>query len=981
MSSVKHLREFISERLTAAAEEIFTEFEKTIVQYEEVIDRQRRLLDISWKPQRNLHTADVQHRYDHEEEEVLADQQLSKQDMSSSLDQEEPEPPQIKEDQEEPEPPQIKEDQEEPEPPQIKEDQEEPEPPQIKEDQEEPEPPQIKEDQEEPEPPQIKEDQEEVHISQAGEQLVLKDETDMLVQCKSESEELFTEFQNTSIQYEEEPDHQPRLLNIIMKPQIRLHRIDVQHQHDCEEEEVLADQQLFKQDMSSSLDQEEPEPPQIKEDQEEPEPPQIKEDQEEPEPPQIQEDQEEVHISQEGEQLVLKDETDMVVQCKSESEELFTEFQNTSIQYEEEPDHQPRLLNIIMKPQIKLHRIDVQQQHDCQGEVVLADQQLFKQDMSSSLDQEEPEPPQIKEDQEEPEPPQIQEDQEEVHISQEGEQLVLKDETDMVVQCKSESEEMFTEFQNTSIQYEEEPDHQPRLLNIIMKPQIRLHKTDVPHHHLCKEEEEDLTNQQLCNQERNCGMDQDEPEPPQMKVGQEQQSTNHEGDQLVLKQETETFIATPNNEDGDHMEPEPNSNQLFFNNSLLAERHVQEANRDVFSASVINTEQEMDSTNRSHTNNKGNSSSLGNYGKNYKDKKICGKALKEKSPVRKHDSGSTGEKPFSCNECGKCFRDRKSVNVHMRIHTGEKPYSCKMCEKSFSDSSGLISHMRTHTGEKPYACNVCGKCYRQRTKLTVHMRTHTGEKPYSCNVCGKDFKESGKLTVHMKIHTGDRPYSCEICGKFFRLSGALTVHMRTHTGEKPYSCKICGKCFKENGTLTVHMRTHTGEKPYSCKICGKCFKENGTLTIHMRTHTGEKPYSCKICGKCFGKRYALTSHMRTHTDEKPYSCKTCGKCFKERSTLTIHMRTHTGEKPYSCKICGNCFKERGTLTIHMRTHTGEKPFSCKICGKCFRNSSALSVHMRTHTGEKPYACNVCGKCYTQRAKFTAHMRTHTGEKL
>lgn len=57
MSSVLYLRDFISERLTAAAEEIFSEFEKTIVQYEEQLDRQRRLLDVSWKPPAQLQPA------------------------------------------------------------------------------------------------------------------------------------------------------------------------------------------------------------------------------------------------------------------------------------------------------------------------------------------------------------------------------------------------------------------------------------------------------------------------------------------------------------------------------------------------------------------------------------------------------------------------------------------------------------------------------------------------------------------------------------------------------------------------------------------------------------------------------------------------------------------------------------------------------------------------------------------------------------
>ena len=55
MFSADHLKEFVHERLTAAAEEIFRVFIKTVVEYEEEIDRQRRLLDICWKPEIKLH--------------------------------------------------------------------------------------------------------------------------------------------------------------------------------------------------------------------------------------------------------------------------------------------------------------------------------------------------------------------------------------------------------------------------------------------------------------------------------------------------------------------------------------------------------------------------------------------------------------------------------------------------------------------------------------------------------------------------------------------------------------------------------------------------------------------------------------------------------------------------------------------------------------------------------------------------------------
>ena len=60
MSSVQHLRYLISERLTVAAQEIFTEFEKITARYEEEIDRQRKLLETSetlqmWMPLIKLH--------------------------------------------------------------------------------------------------------------------------------------------------------------------------------------------------------------------------------------------------------------------------------------------------------------------------------------------------------------------------------------------------------------------------------------------------------------------------------------------------------------------------------------------------------------------------------------------------------------------------------------------------------------------------------------------------------------------------------------------------------------------------------------------------------------------------------------------------------------------------------------------------------------------------------------------------------------
>ncbi|XP_037537355.1 myc proto-oncogene protein [Nematolebias whitei] len=83
---------------------------------------------------------------------------------------------------------------------------------------------------------------------------------------------------------------------------------------------------------------------------EDPEPPQIKEEQEEPEPPQIKEDQGELCSSQEGEQLVLKQQTGTLY--------------ITAALSEEDMDLQLRLVKTIRMPEIKLHRIVEEEEDD-----------------------------------------------------------------------------------------------------------------------------------------------------------------------------------------------------------------------------------------------------------------------------------------------------------------------------------------------------------------------------------------------------------------------------------------------------------------------------------------------------------------------------------------------------------------------------------------------------------------------------------------
>ncbi|XP_071060568.1 zinc finger protein 771-like [Pseudochaenichthys georgianus] len=104
MSKVQMLLSLKKQRLTAAAEEIFALFEKTIAELEEELslskeenERLHKLLDAVLQPQLRIHRADVQLLVV-VKEEVLPDQQ----EWSTSLEQEDPDPPpHIKQEQEE----------------------------------------------------------------------------------------------------------------------------------------------------------------------------------------------------------------------------------------------------------------------------------------------------------------------------------------------------------------------------------------------------------------------------------------------------------------------------------------------------------------------------------------------------------------------------------------------------------------------------------------------------------------------------------------------------------------------------------------------------------------------------------------------------------------------------------------------------------------------------------------------------------------
>ncbi|XP_074525421.1 uncharacterized protein LOC141789840 isoform X3 [Halichoeres trimaculatus] len=283
--------------------------------------------------------------------------------------------------------------------------------------------------------------------------------------------------------------------------------------------------------------------------------------------------------------------------------------------------------------------------------------------------------------------------------------------------------------------YEEELQRQRELLDVILIPEIKLHRADVQ---LLMVKKEELPPEQ---QKRSPYPDQEDNESPLIKEEQE------DNESPLIKEEQEddeSSLIKEEQEDNESPLIKEEQEEVWIGQGREQLQGLEEADTKVLFPSVhMKSENDEEEPESSLLRQR-----LTDHMETAAGGEDCGRPEPASSSdpekdleneVQTEASSDTGSGSETEAEDWKETRDSLKKSISATNKRG-KTVKTQNCPKP-----GKINHVVSLPKKGPFSCSECDKRFTRRVDLGRHMFVHTKEKPFSCSECGKGFSRKEKM--------------------------------------------------------------------------------------------------------------------------------------------------------------------------------------------------------------------------------------------
>ncbi|KAG8447043.1 hypothetical protein GDO86_014478 [Hymenochirus boettgeri] len=198
-----------------------------------------------------------------------------------------------------------------------------------------------------------------------------------------------------------------------------------------------------------------------------------------------------------------------------------------------------------------------------------------------------------------------------------------------------------------------------------------------------------------------------------------------------------------------------------------------------------------------------------------------------------------------------------------------------------------------------------------------------------------------------------------------------------------HKCKFCGKVFGNDSALQIHLRSHTGERPYKCNICGNRFTTKGNLKVHFQRHKDKYPHIRMnpypvpehldnvptTSGIPYGMSVPL-DESNAIVDPKPVANVT------ESGTFPLNMQSRPSPSSEGESVSSG--------VVGQESGTDQSLSSPPVSGSSEQGSETTKLQQLVENIDKSTSdvneCLICHRVLSCPSSLKMHYRTHTGER-